>query len=188
MIGLSRIVSLGYRRQNGCMASPMPDRHGGLPPRCSRWDAIQRSRARCLVRSRRYPDCSCRGRPSPAARSGRSQRSHDEPDLQGIYRNAVRRLSRHQRAAGPRADLMRATAMRPRKSLAKRFARQVARACSTTACDADRRQRRRATPAQHYGHRTDRSFRDYGPGNITHDRRTKTGTLIERLLKLSALE
>src|SRR5258708_5175295 len=29
-----------------------------------------------------------------------------------------------------------ATAMTPRKSLARRFARQVARACSTTACDA----------------------------------------------------
>ena len=43
----------------------------------------------------------------------------------------------------------------------------------------DREQRRSASAAQHRKHRTDRSFRNYGAGNVAHDRRPKTGALIE---------
>ena len=40
--------------------------------------------------------------------------------------------------------------------------------------------RRRTPPAQHHGHCADRSFRNYGPGNVTHDRRPQTVAVMER--------
>ena len=43
-------------------------------------------------------------------------------------------------------------------------------------------QRRRTPPAQHHGHCADRSFRNYGPGNVTHDRRPQTVAVMERLM------
>ena len=45
-------------------------------------------------------------------------------------------------------------------------------------------QRRRTPPAQHHGHCADRSFRNYGPGNVTHDRRPQTVAVMERLMTL----
>jgi hypothetical protein len=37
------------------------------------------------------------------------------------------------------------------------------------------------TAAQYYGHRTDRSFRNYRPGDVAHDRRPQTVALIKLL-------
>jgi len=78
-----------------------------------------------------------------------------------------------------------ATAMTLRRSLARRFARQVARERSMRTFDvgpvSTLSRSCRAPPAQHYGHRTDRSFRNCGPGNVAHDRRPQTGALLKLL-------
>jgi hypothetical protein len=53
--------------------------------------------------------------------------------------------------------------------------------CSMTACDAGPVSTCRASPAQHRRHCADRSFRNYGAGDVAHDRRPQIVALINLL-------
>jgi len=95
-----------------------------------------------------------------------------------LSRQQRRRLSRHQRPTGHAHGHL---CEQPLWRLAKvwrrgsrvRWRGPALRQPATP----DRRQRYRAPLTQHCGHRTDRSFRNYGRDNVAHDRRPQTVTL-----------